>query len=106
MSLDILQTILNEEQRAASALQEAQQDANDIVKNAESSVLEKERKSAVDKRALYQKLMEEKRVQTERDLAEQRLRNQMNIQGYIKSASGNLKKAVDYILDEVLDGRR
>ncbi len=106
MSLDILQTILNEEQRAASALQEAQQDANDIVKNAESSVLEKERKAAVDNRALYQKLMEEKRVQTERDLAEQRLRNQMNIQGYIKSASGNLKKAVDYILDEVLDGRR
>ncbi len=106
MSLDILQTILNEEQRAASALQEAQQDANDIVKNAESSVLEKERKAAVDNRALYQKLMEEKRVQTERDLAEQRLRNQKNIQGYIKSASGNLKKAVDYILDEVLDGRR
>ena len=106
MSLDILQTILNEEQRAASALQEAQQDANDIVKNAESSVLEKERKAAVDNRALYRKRMEEKRVQTERDLAEQRLKNQKNIEGYIKSASGNLKKAVDYILGEVLNGHR
>ena len=106
MSLDILQTILNEEQRAASALQEAQQDANDIVKSAESSVLERERKAAVDNRALYRKRMEEKRVQTERDLAEQRLKNQKNIEGYIKSASGNLKKAVDYILGEVLNGHR
>ncbi len=87
-------------------MQEAQQSANDMVKNAESSVLERERKAAVDNRALYQKLMEEKRVQAERNLAEQRLKNQKNIEGYIKSASGNLKKAVDYILGEVLNGRR
>ncbi len=106
MSLDILQIILDEEQRAASALQEAQRSADDVVKNAETSALEKERKAAVDSRTLYQRLIEEKRVQAENDLAEQRMKNQKRIGDYIRSSSGNLDKAVEYILSEVLNGAR
>ncbi len=104
MSLDILQIILAEEKQAAEALQEAQQSANDTVKNAESAVLDQERRAAVDNRALYQKLMEEKRAQVERELKEKRRENRTKIDEYIKSASGNLPKAVDFILSEALNG--
>jgi vacuolar-type H+-ATPase subunit H len=106
MSLEIIQIILAEEKQAAAALQEAQQSANDTVKNAESAVLDQERKAAVDNRALYQKLMEEKRAQVERELAEKRRENLKKIDHYIKISSGNVPKAIDFIVGEVINGRR
>lgn len=106
MSLDILQNILAEEKLADEAVLDAQKSANETVKNAESAVLDQERKAAVGNRALHQKLLDDRRAQVERELAGRRQEGLKRMENLIGNAAGNLPEAVEYILGEVLDGRR
>ena len=106
MSLDILQNILAEEKLADKAVLDAQKSANETVKNAESAVLDQERKAAVGNRALHQKLLDDRRAQVERELAGRRQEGLKRMENLIGKAAGNLPEAVEYILGEVLDGRR
>lgn len=106
MTGDILQNILNEESQAAAAHLEAQQTANEIVKNAESRVGEEERKAAVAHRALYQSLLDERRKQVDARLLSQQQAEQEKVSVQIEQARVNLDQAVSYIVNEVINGHR
>ena len=73
MTSDILQNILSEEAQASEIHLEAQQTANEIVKNAEARAGDEERKAAVENRALYQRLLEERRLRVEQQLQNHRI---------------------------------
>ncbi len=106
MSLDILQNILAEEKLANEAVLDAQKSANETVKNAESAVLDQERRAAVGNRALHQKLLDDRRAQVERELAVRRQEGLKRIDSLVGKAVEHLPEAVEYILGEVLNGRR
>jgi vacuolar-type H+-ATPase subunit H len=104
MALDILKTILAEEQRANDAIIEAQQNANETVKNAEASILEQERQAAVDNRALYQRLMEESRTQIARELDAKKDESLARINNVITPSRARLAEVEDWIIYEVFHG--
>lgn len=104
LALDVLKTILAEEQRASEAISEAHQSANETVKNAEASVLEQERQAAVDNRALYQRLMDESRARITRELAAKNNESSARISNLIAPAKSRLAKAEEWIINEVLNG--
>lgn len=106
MTSDILQNILSEEAQASEIHLEAQQTANEIVKNAETRAGDEERKAAVENRALYQRLLEERRLRVEQQLQNQQQKNQQEASAHIKAAGVNLDKAVQYIMQEVVHGNR
>lgn len=106
MALDILKSILAEEQRASDSIIEAQQSANETVKKAEASVLEQEREASVDNRALYQGLMDESKARIAHELAMRSKEADAQIQEVINPARDRLAAAEEWIIHEVLHGHR
>lgn len=104
MSEEVLNIILEEEKKAAALLQDAQGSVNEIVKNAESQAADTERKAAVEHRALYHSLLEERRFRVEQLLKDGQADNVSRAADEIVKAEGRLAPAARYIVDEVLHG--
>ncbi|NLW21388.1 MAG: hypothetical protein GXY84_08490 [Clostridiales bacterium] len=104
MSINPFDGIREAEAQAQALVLDAQNSANEVVKNAESQATETERQAAVAHRALYQQLLQQRREQVEgslEGLAEQ-ARADMEVQ--VKLAEGRVPEAVAYLVNEVLDG--
>lgn len=106
MAFDILDTIREQERKAEALLHEAQQSANEIVKNAETQAADAERKAAIAHRALYQRILEDRRIQVEQALQADQAQVVEQTRQEVQQASARLPDAVDYIVKEVLHGRR
>jgi len=106
MALEVMRLILAEEQAAGVAVQEAQQSANEVVKAAEAAAAEQERAAAVENRGLYHRLLEEARagVQSELDGGRQAARE--DIENLAQGARARLPEAAEWIVSEVIHGRR
>ncbi len=106
MALEILNNILEAEKLAAQTVSEAEHSASEAVKNAETAVREQERQSAVQNRALYQQLIEEKRSQIAQVLDAQMINRRQLTQTKVQQAEDKLDQAVSMIVDEVINGHR
>ena len=106
MALEVLNNILQAEKLAAGIISEAEHSASEAVKNAETAVREQERQSAVQNRALYQQLIEEKRSQIAQVLDAQMVNRRQLTQTKVKQAEDKLDQAVSLIVDEVINGHR
>lgn len=106
MANTVLNDILVEEKKAAELLKEAHQSANELVKNAESQATEAERKAAVENRALYQKLLEDRRNQVNASLQKDEGRQSDMDTISLSMSREKLQTAVDAIVEGVLNGHR
>lgn len=106
MALEMMQLIMAEEETANQLLREAQQSANEMVKNAETTAALQERQAAVDQRANYQQLLDQRREKVEALLLAQSTQRQEQAGQLSKQAAQHLPQAVDFIVKEVLHGHR
>lgn len=106
MALDVLSLIEQEEKKAAQLLHEAQQAAGEIIKNAETQVLEEERKAAVDNRALYHQVLSEHKMAVEATLLAEKTERDKKSAAFLAEAQSRLPAAVNHIVREVLRGTR
>lgn len=106
MAFDVLNIIKIEEQKASELLQEAQQAANDMIKNAETKAIEDERKAAVDNRALFQQILDERKTQVEAQLKEQQAQKREALMTQVNEAKARVADAAQYIISEVVNGNR
>ena len=106
MAFDVLSIIKTEEQKASELLHEAQQAANDMIKNAETKAIEDERKAAVDNRALFQQIMDERKTQVEAQLKEQQAQKREALMTQVNEAKARVADAAQYIISEVVNGNR
>ena len=104
MAFDVLNIIKIEEQKASELLQEAQQAANDMIKNAETKAIEDERKAAVDNRALFQQILDERKTQVEAQLKEQQAQKREALMTQVNEAKARVADAAQYIISEVVNG--
>lgn len=106
MTFDVLNKILEEEKKASESVADAQQSANEIVRNAEAQAAEEERKATISNRALFQKVLDEHRAKLAIDLNEGKTAGEPAANEEIKAAEGKVAEAVDFVLHEVLNGNR
>ncbi len=106
MANQVLNNILEEEKKAADLLKEALQGANELVKNAEAQATEAERKGAVEHRALFQSILEERRKKVERTLKDQQTSQPNADQAALNASKARMGEAVDAIVEGVLNGHR
>lgn len=104
MSENILNSILEEEKKAAGLLLDAQLSANEIVKNAEARAAETEREAAVAHRALYQQALEERRQQVEARLAQTRGSQAEERKAFADEAGKKVSETAAWVASEVLHG--
>lgn len=107
MAENILQHILDAEKQADLMLAEAQAEAGEAIKGAQTAAREQERKAAVEHRALYRQIVEDKRQEVQAHLDAQEGTRRQAIESAIQAAQARLSQASDLIVQEVLaDGNR
>ena len=102
MAFEILSNIREEEKKASALLMDAQNSANEIVKNAETQAADEERRAAVENRALYQRLLEEHRLSVTEQLMDLQSDEKDKAEASIKDAQSRLSEAIGSIVNEVL----
>ena len=102
MAFEILSNIREEEKKASALLLDAQNSANEIVKNAETLAADEERRAAVENRALYQRLLEERRLVVSGLLEDRQSDEKEKVEASIKDAQSRLSEAIGSIVNEVL----
>ena len=102
MAFEILSNIREEEKKASALLLDAQNSANEIVKNAETLAVDEERRAAVENRALYQRLLEERRLVVSGLLEDRQSDEKEKVEASIKDAQSRLSEAIVSIVNEVL----
>ncbi len=106
MALEVMRLILAEEQAASAAVSEAQQSANEAVKAAEAAAAEQERAAAVENRAAYHRLLEKARAGVQSELDGGRQSARQAIERFVQQARERLPEAAEWVVTEVLNGRR
>ena len=107
MSLELLKSIQEAEARAEAERTDAQREAREIIKGVTDACTENERHAAVEHRALFQSILDEKKTQVELELKrlaadQEQVRNEM-----MNASQQRLSEAVDRIVKRVLnDGNR
>ena len=107
MSLELLNSIQEAEARADAERNDAQREAREIIKGVDDACLENERRAAVEHRALFQAVLEEKKKQVELKLAQLALGKEKAREEMVNAARQHLAGAADFIAERVLsDGHR
>lgn len=106
MTFDILNKILEEEKKAQESVSDAQQSANELVRNAEAQAAEEERKAAISNRTLFQDIIDERRAAILSSLQEAKAMSNPDESAEIKAAEGRVNEAADFVFREVLNGNR
>ncbi len=106
MALDIFDSIRQAEEQAKALVLDAQNSANEVVKNAESAAAETERKAAVRHRALYQQLLDKRREQVAGTLLELEQQAKQHTEREFRQAESKLEEAVAFVVHEVFNGNR
>lgn len=107
MAENILQQILDAEKNAEAMVAEAQVEAGEAIKGAQTEAREQERKAALAHRELFRGIVEKKRREVQDQLDADSGRRLKEIEDAMKAAESRLDRAADMIVREVLaDGHR
>jgi vacuolar-type H+-ATPase subunit H len=104
MSLDILECILKAEENAERVRVAAFGDARDIIKEAESACVARERDYSIQMRSLYQTLLDQKRNLIENQLIKVREVKKAERDIYVNTALERLENVAEYIYKGVING--
>ena len=106
MAVEVFRSVQAAEQNAELALQEAQHRAREIAKASQAECAALEREAAQEQRALYQRLMEQKRRDTQAAIDASLAAQQSTVASYIADARSRLDAAANAILERVLSHDR
>ena len=107
MAKEIFDAVLTAEEKADHLIQEAQREARELIKTAETDCTENERKMAHEHRAMHQSILEEKRASVQESIQRGREARQSEQDALIAQASGRLNDAAQQIFERVWnDGNR
>ncbi len=84
-------------------MQEAQKQAREVLKQAESDCAAAERTAAQDTRALYQTILDDKRKQTEESVAARQAQVIAKQEAELENARAHLQKAAELIYERVIE---
>ena len=107
LSLELLKSIQEAEAQAEAERTNAQREAREMIKGVADACTENERRAAVEHRALFQSILDEKKSQVEKKLVllaadKEQARNEM-----MRTAQQRLSMAADRIAERILsDGNR
>jgi hypothetical protein len=107
LSLELLKSIQEAEAQAEAERANAQREAREILKGVADVCTENERRAAVEHRALFQNIQDEKKTQVEQNLSQlasvkEQVRNEM-----MRASQQRLVEAADRIVERILsDGNR
>lgn len=107
LSLELLKSIQEAEARAEAERTNAQREAREIIKGVTDACTENERRAAVEHRALFQSILEEKKTQVELRLKQLAVVKEQARDEMMRAAQQRLSAAADRIVKKVLnDGNR
>lgn len=107
LSLELLKSIQEAEAQAESERTNAQREAREILKGVTDACTENERRAAVEHRALFQSIQDEKKIQVEKTLAQLNLAKEKTRNEMMHAAQQRLSMAADKIAERILsDGNR
>ncbi len=107
MSLELLKSIQEAEAQAEAERTNAQREAREIIKGVTDACTENERRAAVEHRALYQSLLDERKAQVEQKLKQLASGQELARNEMMQAVKQRLTQAADRIAERVLsDGNR
>lgn len=107
VSLELLKSIQEAEARAEAERANAQREAREIIKGVMDACTENERRAAVEHRALFQSILDEKKTQVEHRLKQLASVKEQERDEMMRAARQRLPEAADRIVKRVLsDGNR
>jgi len=107
LSLELLKSVQEAEAQAETERTSAQREAREIIKGVTDACTENERRAAVDHRALFQSVLDEKKVQVEQQLMLLAKSKQKAREELMHGVHQRLSMAADRIVERILsDGNR
>lgn len=107
LSLELLKSIQEAEARAEAERANAQREAREILKGVTDACTENERRAAVEHRALFQSILDEKKTQVELKLMQLASGQEQERNEMMRAAQQRLQTAADRIVKRVIsDGNR
>ncbi|MDD3214424.1 MAG: hypothetical protein PHY64_12160 [Eubacteriales bacterium] len=107
MARELFQAVQTAEEDADQLLQNAQREARELIKTTQAEIVENERAVALEHRAMYQSILDEKRDSVKAKLAENRPAAQQAQEVILTEAKARLDQAAQRIFERVWnDGNR
>lgn len=107
MSLELLKSIQEAEAQAEAERTSAQREAREIIKGVADACTENERRAAVEHRALFQSIQDEKKTQVEKKLIQLASVNEQARNEMMRASQQRLFESADRIVERILsDGNR
>ena len=107
LSLELLKSIQEAEAQAEAERANAQREAREIIKGVTDACTENERRAAVEHRALFQSIQDEKKKQVEQKLVKLSAAKEQARSEMMRAAKQRLDSAADRIAERILsDGNR
>ncbi len=107
MARELFQAVQTAEEKADQLIQEAQKDARELIKNTQEQIAANERAVALEHRAMYQSILEEKRESVAAQIAAGRPQAEQAQEAVLQSARAKLSDAAQAIVERVWnDGDR
>ena len=107
MAKELFRAVQTAEEKADRVLQEAQQQARELLKSTEADVAQNERSMALEHRALYQSVMDEKRKSMDEQIRNRAADVTTQQDAVLQEARTHLADAAKHIAERVWnDGNR
>ena len=104
MAFDVLSISKTAEQKASELLHEAQQGPNDMIKNSETKAIEDEHKAALEIRAWFQPILDQRKTQVEAQLKAQEAQKGEALMTQVNEAKARVADTAQAITGEVFNG--
>lgn len=107
MSIELLKSIQEAEDKAEAIKSEAQREARDIIKGVDEVITQNKRQAALESRALYQTLLEKERADIQSQIDSEKGERELRKDNLILMANQHMEDAVALIIKKVIsDGNR
>jgi hypothetical protein len=103
MARELFAAVQAAEEKADQRIQDAQREAREMVKTAQAQIVANERAVTLEHRAMYQSILEEKRLSVEAQIAQERPAVQKAQEELLNSARAKLSDAAHAIVERVWD---
>ncbi|NMD38018.1 MAG: hypothetical protein GYA87_04975 [Christensenellaceae bacterium] len=102
MPINILEDIKKQEELAQAKVQQARQEAREMIKGVEAAVVEQERNALVDNRAMLQEKLESVKKDFKATMEEVYEKNKKIVDDEINSFRQNIPNVAEYIVERVM----
>lgn len=107
MAQELFRSVQQAEERAEQALQAAQQEARELMKDTQAGIKAEERKASLVNRTQYQSILDQKRREIEKSIEDRRPQALAEQEKILQAARGKLEQVSQMIFERIWsDGDR